>query len=58
MEFYRNMFLSSEKKITHALNLHCIDSMFVFNRPQYVIAAQIQIVISPTHFNRRHLNCY
>ena len=51
-------FFLPKKKITHALNLHCTDSMFVLNRPQYVIAAQIQIVISPTHFNRRHLNCY
>ena len=51
-------FLFFRKRIKHTLNLHDIDSMSVLNRPKYVIAAQLWNVISPTHFNRCHLNCY
>ena len=34
MEFYRIIFSFFRKRITHTLNLHDIDSMFVLNRPK------------------------
>ena len=51
IEVYRNIILFS-KKIVHTTKFHDGDSICVLNRPKYVIAARLKIVLFPPYFNK------